>query len=385
MKSGYSVLWAIAAVFLSSCSSVYFFTIETQQPAPVTFPGGRPNIVIVNNALPQPDSIGFFSHTFIPKSKGENINSITPPKIIDLKDLKESNDKSIAYDTIQTGLRLSPGFPDSLLQLGTQVFAKRINESGFFSDVLLYDGNLRQDNEWLKTSPISGDVIRNICREADAQAIISIDKLLFYYTQDLHPGYYNTMNVTFAGILTGTCTVYLEERAGRLTSVPFKDTIADHLVYYEALDSLMYFRETPEYFLKELTLMSAEKIAEYFIPTWEQTDRILHTGLNARMKDALAYSKKGLWKDALKIWMTLFESEKKAKNKAKLAGNIAVAWEMQDDLSSAMEWLIKSEELYKTAYKDIPEKDVEWLHFYKSELDRRIKNDEILDLQYSGE
>ena len=55
MRVAYCLL---SVCLLASCSSVSYVGIDTYNPAEITFPKSVGKILVVNNAVPQPDDVG---------------------------------------------------------------------------------------------------------------------------------------------------------------------------------------------------------------------------------------------------------------------------------------------------------------------------------------
>ena len=53
---------------LSACSTINYVGIETYNPAEVTFPENVAKVLIVNNAVPQPEDAGY-EYTFAGESR----------------------------------------------------------------------------------------------------------------------------------------------------------------------------------------------------------------------------------------------------------------------------------------------------------------------------
>ena len=54
-----SILFIGIAGLLSACSTINYVGIETYNPAEVTFPENVAKVLIVNNAVPQPEDAGY--------------------------------------------------------------------------------------------------------------------------------------------------------------------------------------------------------------------------------------------------------------------------------------------------------------------------------------
>ena len=68
------------AWLFSACSTIEYIGIETYNPAEVTFPKSVKNVLVVNNALPQPDSLGY---TYLVPGVTNQIFPILPDALLE--------------------------------------------------------------------------------------------------------------------------------------------------------------------------------------------------------------------------------------------------------------------------------------------------------------
>lgn len=54
-----TTLYLLMACLFSACSTIEYIGIETYNPAEITFPKNVDKVLIVNNAVPQPDDVGY--------------------------------------------------------------------------------------------------------------------------------------------------------------------------------------------------------------------------------------------------------------------------------------------------------------------------------------
>lgn len=390
MKKIINVLLLSCMMLLVSCSSIYKFNVETKLPAKITLPLVAPSVVVVNNALPQPDSVGFITYVYKLKAQQSEFkgNSIIKKMAVNesVLDSIAKHPSPIVYDTIPVEMKLSSSFTDSLLWTGVKTVSYILNESDLFSEVLLFGDTLRKDKEWFKTKTIPEETINDICIDADADIVLSIDRMLFSFAQTLSSAAYNTNSVTTLCQGSITCSIYMYEKEKKITSFVLSDTILEKNIF-EDLDSMFIYKEVPEAFLLAMTLNLGNKLAEQFIPQWKNSERLIFTNQNSRMKEALAFAKANKWGEALQDWINLFDNESDAdkRTKARLAQNIALAYEMQDLFDESLIWLEKSTNLYSQIDQGKNKEEIAEVTKYLSELKERIQMNNILDIQYGNE
>jgi hypothetical protein len=103
------------------------------------------------------------------------------------------------------------------------------------------------------------------------------------------------------------------------------------------------------------------------------------------MQEAAGYAANHQWTNAESIWTAEIEKKTKPTDKAKIAYNLAIANEMQDKLELALQWAQNAKDYFKSAdpYKNAQE--IEITDKYIAELEQRIQNNRLLDLQWGKE
>jgi hypothetical protein len=150
-------------------------------------------------------------------------------------------------------------------------------------------------------------------------------------------------------------------------------------------DSTVLFKKVPEYALANLSYTLGNRAAKYFIPTWKTSERMLFVNFSSRMQEATGYATDGQWAKAELIWLAEWEKKTKPADKVKIAFNLAVANEMQDKFEPAMSWLQKAKENLKSVNANDKSQETELIDNFMKELEQRIQNNQILDLQWGKE
>lgn len=336
------IFFFILSVFLSSCSTIRFIDIDIQKPAQVTLGSGIKNIVIVNNAVNQPDDVGHW-----------------------MKAPKETESITISTDS-------------SIIMLA-QALAQFVEEDGFFNTVTLYEEALRKDNEFLVETIIKPSIINKIETETNAELIISLDKVILTSTYSV-----NVVNkkVVPWGLSVGinaklrTYTVGSEE-------TPREMIFTDSIRWRGAWEGNYYSEDIPSYkeAFKYTVVRAADKIAKAMSPTWERGERWYYSNATTQMKQAAVKASAGEWKDAAIIWGEVYEKENNENQKGKLASNIALANEMLDDVENAIAWLDAALDSFEKAGKKDDKENVKLAKSYKEKLKKRLQDFEKLDIQ----
>lgn len=281
-------------LLLSSCVSTNYITLDTRQPALLTFPPDDANIFIVDNVPEHYERIS----------------------------------KRTRKDTISTDYAKKV-MVGSLLQY--------MNGEKYFSSVNLYPYNTGIEGYYDNDMPLDEELIKDICQREAADALISIDMFAIsaeHGLQEVIGGLtYETLEVKLGTILR----VYSEEGI----------RIAPPIVY---IDSLLWYsspnlEDTYQNLLNindavnEITTNAADKLVDAFIPSWKTEERWYYSDSSSDMKKAMQFVKQGNWQEAAIIWEELYNKEKKDVKKIRLASNLALANESLDNIDNAVKWI----------------------------------------------
>jgi hypothetical protein len=322
--------------------------IETFNPAEITYPDYARKVLIVNHAVPQPPDSGY-----------------------------EYKIAGVVQDTCQA-------YADSALFDVCRALGEAIAETGFFYDVLLFNENTRKDNAFASDVKLTQEEVQALCEETGADAVISLDRLLFTMKKDVSvfsEGYvYGAIGVEMNGIIRS----YL----------PYRDTpqatviLADSLFWgEEALDISLVNRllPTPDQALRTAGAYTGNKTYPVFVPHWDRESRWFFTGVGARWKKAGAYAAKNKWDEALREWSIIYDANHSNwKSKAKSASNVALAYELTGYLDNALLLATEAWELFEQnagandAYTQLQS-------FYKETLAKRIQSEKKLHVQMGEE
>ena len=117
------------------------------------------------------------------------------------------------------------------------------------------------------------------------------------------------------------------------------------------------FPEIPD-ILNETAVYTASKMEKKLIPHWESELRWYYTSSSTRMREAAVAVDGHNWDKALAVWNYLYSTENNKTQKAKLASNMALAYEMKDNLDEALYWIGLAEEYFPDDDKSDNKSDI---------------------------
>ena len=117
--------------------------------------------------------------------------------------------------------------------------------------------------------------------------------------------------------------------------------------------------------VKEASEYAASIPVEHLLPHWDEVARFYYDGGNIEMRDAGVYLRENNWDEAYSQWKIAYE-KRKGQQKMKAAFNIALYYEIKDNVEQAKEWLGKAKNLVKSGSRD-----EQLIAFYSLELEKR--------------
>ena len=332
---------------LTACSSINYLSIDTFNPAEVTFPSSANKVLIVNHAVPQPADWGY-SYTVDGKVKATQ------------------------------GAKADSALVDFCQSLGEAMVAEE-----FFQDVMLYHEPTRTDQHPEYDLKMSAQQVDSLCEVAGADLLISLDRLLFESDReetDLGGGFMvGNIKVRMAGVIRA----YLPGRSAPLATVQIVDSVA----WEQSADLALILNEllpTPEEALRTAGSYLGAKARVNFVPHWQRETRWYFSASGALWKEAAAYAANERWEKAEERWSRLWQSAKGWKSQAQAASNLALCEEMKGDLQKAHEWATTSYELFKQKVGE-EDQQTQLLELYVKALTERIRSDQKLDVQIGKE
>ena len=344
------------AFLLGNCAGLKTITIESQEPAQVTLPKNVRSLLVVNNVVTQPKDIG---HTkkWLDKSEIENF----------------------------------PIPMDSIAIIYTEALAQFLEEERYFDKVLYYNKPLRTDSDFLAQKPIMPEEMMQFRKEHDVDAIVSLDRFIIITNLEEKKTSGNKF-IEETTKIQSIIRVYMPTLNGEIPAIHYLDSVklkapvsfnleknSDQLSNF--LTKLFPQDNMRRDFLKERVVVpAAEKMTKALSPHWETQDRWYYTLSNATMQNGEYYADQSKWDEAVVKWEEFFNANKNTINKAKAASNIALAYEMLEDMEQAYSWITTAYNLFEESVS--PNSfDLKRTLLYKNEIERRYKNEKALNAQ----
>lgn len=302
----------VAGTLLASCSSLQTISFDQLQAADVSFPDAVRKVAVINN-MP----------------------------VLKAKDNHETLSGELEGDG----------------KVASEALAENMANVNYFDEVVICDSVFRANDEVPRVNVIlTKEEIQKLSEDLGVDMILSFDRIhiqtkpgvLFY------PDYPMPIDAV-DGIISPIVRVYIPSRDKPLFVIAKQDTIS-----WEIDPTL-----SDQKIVKEASEYAASVPVEHLLPHWESVTRFYYDGGNIEMRDAGVCLRENDWDGAFNLWKTAYE-KRKGQQKMKAAFNIALYYEIKDNVEQAKEWMEKAKKLVKSGTRD-----EQLITFYSLELENR--------------
>ena len=307
-----SLLLVLCSLYVNA-QQQWYFSVDERYPAERQQLQGKQRILVVNNALTQPQDFG---HSTI--LDGENKGNVE----IDLS-------RSVLYCLFAT--------------------TQSMESTGEFDAVELMDISQNHSTNYYTRTPLTFSQAERLCTDYQADALLTLNQLVLY---DIVESFLTDEGAYYAYLQAYAQSHWTIHYAGQTREATF--TQADTLLWEsqlhynrtQSLSDLPSRQEALLYLAREL----GNRMGSSFAPSWQTTRRYIYElpDLQAGL-DAFRLQR---WNSAINQWLTIVDSKDK-KAAACAAANIAIAYEMLGDYASACDYAQRASRLFgawKTAY-----------------------------------
>ena len=291
----------------------WYFSVDERYPAERTQLQGKQRILVVNNALTQPQDFG---HSTI--LDGENKGNVE----IDLS-------RSVLYCLFAT--------------------TQSMESTGEFDAVELMDISQNHSTNYYTRTPLTFSQAERLCTDYQADALLTLNQLVLYDIVESFPTDEGTYYAYLQAYAQSHWTIHYAGQTREVTFTQADTLLWESQLHYtraQSLSDLPSRQEALLYLAREL----GNRIGSSFAPSWQTTRRYIYElpDLQAGL-DAFRLQR---WNSAINQWLTIVDSKDK-KAAACAAANIAIAYEMLGDYASACDYAQRASRLFgawKTAY-----------------------------------
>lgn len=311
IRYSYCLLLLAGAWILGSCQSVEQLSIDYMLPAEISFPASLKRVAVVNNMPAVPDN-----------------------KLIISKEDDKKTPEELARLT---------NYYNGDARLATEALADALAAENYFDEVVIADSALRSKDVTPRESTLTQDEVNELTRTLDVDFLIALENVQLSAVRKLSylrdwGAYYGTVDVK----VYPTIRIYLPFRKGPMVAV----TPCDSIFWEEAGSSESLVRSRligDEELVRQASEFAGTIPVKQLLPHWKSANRYLFTGGTVSMRDAAVYVREHDWEEAIRLWQQQYQSTKKEKQRMYAAYNLALGYEMQDSIATALEWAKKAQ------------------------------------------
>ena len=307
-----SLLLVLCSLYVNA-QQQWYFSVDERYPAERQQLQGKQRILVVNNALTQPQEFG---HSTI--LDGENTGNVE----IDLS-------RSVLYCLFAT--------------------TQSMESTGEFDAVELMDISQNHSTNYYTRTPLTFSQAERLCADYQADALLTLNQLVLYDVVESFPTDEGAYYAYLQAYAQSHWTIHYAGQTREVTFTQADTLLWESQLHYtraQSLSDLPSRQEALLYLAREL----GNRMGSSFAPSWQTTRRYIYElpDLQAGL-DAFRLQR---WNSAINQWLTIVDSKDK-KAAACAAANIAIAYEMLGDYASACDYAQRASRLFgawKTAY-----------------------------------
>lgn len=328
------------SLLVCSCTTLNQVSIDYLKPAKVNFPEQIKKVGIVNNTISIKDDSSI--------EKKTNLDGT-----------------SSIYANFQGDAKAT-----------CDQLSKSIAAANYFDEVIICDSALRENDHFTRVQELSKDEVNKLSKDLGVDMLIAIEDITIKTIErhEQQPVVYRiTMDVT----VEPTARIYIPSRSKPLVSITPKDSI-----FWEGLGGTeVQAKKTliqRDKLIDEASRFAGELPVKFILPVWSKAPRYFYNGGSFELKEAGIYVKEEAWDKAYQLWEQAYNNSKK-KVQFYSAFNIALYYELTDNIDKAIEWAEKAKKLIANYPTDSQNSTI--VELYLSTLMERKSEIQVLNIQ----
>jgi hypothetical protein len=316
MKKIYYISVISCIIALTSCQSLETLTIDQLVPGDLSFPSSIRRVGVVNNVS------GDFPNVF----------------------LLSGDTTKLPYEIAR-----KVTYHEGNSAIATESLAEAIAEAQYFEEVIISDSLLRVHDINPRETTLSNEEVTELTESLGVDMIIALEAVNLRAIRSvsffLEGGYLGIVDLK----VNPQVNIYVPGRRSPLAGINVTDSI-----FWEGVFSTQVRAQTQVIsetkMIDEASNFAGTLPVKHIVPVWKTVDRVYYSSNKSDMRDASVMARKGEWEKAYHLWKKVYDSNKK-KDQMKAAINIALYYEIKDNLDEAIAWVEKSKELAKDIEK----------------------------------
>lgn len=328
MRRKSCLLLLAATLLLGSCQSIEQLSVDYMLPADISFPASLKRVAIVNNAAEVSEQAEQ------PAAKEENINATT----------------TLQHQTYNGNASLT-----------AEALAEALAQGNYFEEVVICDSSLYDPQQDTVSSPLSAREVNQLVNQLNVDFLISLENIQLSSSRKISylrdwGFFYGTVDVK----VFPTVRVYLPNRKGPMATINSNDSIfweeteaTESALRAHLIDDKEMIRQASEF--------AGTVPVKHLLPYWKTVNRYFFSGGSVNLRDAAIYAREHNWDKAIELWKAHYDS-KKGKQQMYAAYNLALGYEMKDDMNQALEWALKAQQIARKIDKIDEQEKIDSAH-----------------------
>ena len=295
-------------MLLAGCQTVEPLAIDYMLPADVSFPPSLKRVAIVNNMPEVPDN-----------------------KPILAKEKKK--------DGFEIARKID--YYNGNGAITAEALAEALAHENYFNEVVICDSALRAHDVTPRAGALSETEVNRLAHALDVDFLIALENVQIRAVRRI--SYLKSWGIyqgTVDAKVYPTVRVYLPDRSTPMVTISAKDSI-----FWEETGNGPFVQShliNEEDLIKQASEFAGSIPVKKLLPYWKTANRYLFCGGSVNMRDAAVYAGDKKWGTAIELWKQTYAT-KKGKKKMQAAYNLAVGYEMQDSIATALDWALKAQ------------------------------------------
>ena len=302
-----------------------------------------------------------------------------PPNVENIalisRNFKYSNDTLQHYFKYDNMVRKAKGDPTNLDSVLTSYclneLALNLKNNNAYNRIHIFPEVFKAHSS-SKMPAIDFDLINKLTTETETDLVISLETFSYFYSEySADAGVPKPRDVITAGVWA----VY--DPAAK--NIVERKTMVDTL-FWNAYDEQGNYQKNSKLpprltALKIAAQMAGENYSKRFFASWESVKRMYSIPPLPDFEAAEKYLVKGDWDNAIMLWKR-YAADKNGKMAINARYNLALGYEMKDDMDSAIQWLTAAQQIAND-YRS--KEDIKRIAAYQKVLAQRKKEVERLN------
>ena len=271
-----------------------------------------------------------------------------PPNVKNIamisRNFKYNNDTLQHYYKVDNTIKKAKGDPENLdsmlVNYCLNELALNLKNKNNYNRIHIFP-EVFKPHSGSKLPSIDFDLINKLTTETETDLVISLETFSYFYSE-----YYSGTGIPKPReVITGSVWAVYDPAAKKIIE---RKTMIDTL-YWNAYDDKGNYQKNSKLpprltALKIATQMAGENYSKRFFASWENVKRMYSVPPPPDFAAAEKYLLKGDWDNAIMLWKR-YAADKNGKMAINARYNLALAYEMKDDLNSAIQWLAAAQQI----------------------------------------